>query len=132
VSLDEIEHVMIRPVFNDPRMHFTVVCAAVSCPPLLAEAYTGDRLDEQLDAQTRRINNTTPWLRYDTDRGVVVLTKLYDWYRADFAPVAGGDLALLRWIAGYHEPLAAALADGRTPRIEWADYEWSLNRSEDP
>lgn len=132
VSLDEIEHIMIRPVFNDPRMHFAVVCAAVSCPPLLAEAYTGDRLDEQLDAQTRRINNTTPWLRYDPDRGVVVLTRLYDWYRADFVRDAEGDLGLLRWIAAYHEPLAAALADDKTPKIQWADYDWSLNRSDGP
>ena len=51
ITLNYIEHDIIRPKFKDPRIHFALVCGAMSCPPLRNEAYIGDKLDEQLNDQ---------------------------------------------------------------------------------
>lgn len=84
VSLNQIEHEMIRPVFKEPRIHWALVCAAYSCPPLRNEAYTADKLEEQLDAQEDYV------LNFDHERyakfttGKVEVTRLFEWYGQDF------------------------------------------------
>jgi hypothetical protein len=123
-SLDQIEHEQIRPKFDEPRIHFALVCAAVGCPPLRDEAYTASRLAEQLADQARRVHGDARWFRYDRDRNVVFLTKLYDWYAGDFEKAAGSVLA---YAAAYAPQLARALEAGRRPEIRWLEYDWSLN-----
>jgi len=124
VSLDRIEHLMIRPVFNDPRIHWALVCAGKACPPLRDEAYTGDDLHDQLDDQTRIVHTDPRWLDYDPQSNTVTLTPLYRWYRADFVK---DHQPLLPVLARWNPALRAALADDREPTIQWADYDWSLN-----
>ncbi len=123
-SLNQIEHEQIRPKFNEPQIHFALVCAAVGCPPLRTEAYSARRLDSQLDAQSRYVHEHPLWLRMDEDRGTVHLTRLYDWYAADFEQAAGSVLA---FAARYSEPLKQAMAKGDPPAIRWLDYDWALN-----
>ena len=65
-SLNQIEHELVRPNFREPRIHFALVCAAVGCPPLRTEAYTGELLEEQLEGQTRYSHAHDRWLRYRT------------------------------------------------------------------
>ncbi|MEM7436710.1 MAG: DUF547 domain-containing protein [Myxococcota bacterium] len=124
-SLDEIEHEMIRPNFREPRIHFALVCAAVGCPPLRAEAYTGERLEAQLQDQMRVAHASPRWIRYQRGRSTIALTPLYLWYAGDFEQVAGSVLA---FVALHHDDLAADLAAGHRPSIQHLHYDWSLNR----
>jgi hypothetical protein len=127
-SLNQIEHEQIRPKFNEPRIHFALVCAAVGCPPLRTEAYTAERLEDQLEDQTRHVHGHDRWYRYDHDRNVVELTKLYDWYRGDFEQAAGSVTA---YAAAYSADLKRALAAGAPPKVRWLEYDWSLNDKRD-
>lgn len=124
LSLDDLEHREIRPKFREPRIHFALVCAAVGCPPLRAEAYTGARLEAQLDAQTRYTHTHPRWFQWFEDGNTVGLTKLYDWYAGDFEQIAG---SVLTYAAQYAPPLAEALESDKTPAIRWLDYDWQLN-----
>jgi uncharacterized membrane protein YdjX (TVP38/TMEM64 family) len=123
-SLDQIEHEQIRPKFKEPRIHFAVVCAAFSCPPLRTEAYTAEKIDQQLQDQTRYVHNHDRWFRYDATSNTVHLTKLYDWYGGDFEQTAG---SVLQYVAQYSPKVKQALADGKKPDIEWINYSWKLN-----
>lgn len=124
VSLNEIEHELIRPRFAEPRIHFALVCAAVGCPPLRREAYTGARLEAQLADQTRIVHTSPRWFTLDAARGEVGLTALYDWYRGDFEQQGGSVLA---YVARHVPDLAALIAGDRAPRVRFLDYDWRLN-----
>ena len=126
VSLDQIEHEMIRPGYDEPRIHFALVCAAVACPPLRAEAYVADRLDEQLDDQmkfTHAGDRRARWVVYTPGADSIRLTKLYQWYGKDFAPDQAG---VLRYLAKY----IPGLEPEKIRTVEWLDYDWSLNSQE--
>ena len=123
-SLNQVEHELIRPNFLEPRIHFALVCAAIGCPPLRSEAYTGERLEHQLEDQTRFTHGNERWLRYERGNATVELTALYQWYAGDFEQVAG---SVLEYVARYDDNLAADLAAGHRPTIRHLDYNWSLN-----
>lgn len=125
-TLDEIEHEQIRPVFNEPRIHFALVCAAIGCPPLRNEAYTAAQLDAQLDDQARQFLLRSPAKnRVDANGNVVYLSRIFDWYGSDFAPDRAG---LLRWLSRYW-PAGAERDVLTSPRVRviWTEYDWSLN-----
>ncbi len=126
-SLNQIEHEQIRPKFKEPRIHFALVCAAVGCPPLRTEAFVAVRLDAQLEDQTSYVHNHDTWFRFESDKNTVHLTPLYDWYGGDFEQAAG---SVLEYAARYSAGLERALKEGRTPRIEWLEYDWDLNSKE--
>jgi len=123
-SLNQIEHQQIRPKFKEPRIHFVLVCAAYGCPPLRTEAYTADKLEAQLEDQTRYAHTHDRWLQYDSENNVVHLTKLYDWYGGDFEQAAG---SVLQYVARYVPEVKSALEAGNPPSIQWIDYDWKLN-----
>ena len=123
-SLDQIEHELVRPNFREPRIHFALVCAAIGCPPLRAEAFTGERLESQLEEQTIYSHSHDRWMRYEPGADVVWLTSLYQWYGGDFEQVAG---SILAFAARYDENLASDLAAGHEPEVRFLDYDWSLN-----
>ena len=102
-----------------------IVCAAIGCPPLRAEAYVAARLDVQLADQALRVHASPRWFELDDDAGVVRLTPLYRWYAGDFEQAAGSVLDFAERSA---PPLATMRAGGTAPRIEWLAYDWSLNR----
>jgi len=118
VSLDDIEHGIIRPQFDEPRIHWAVVCAAYSCPPLREEAYTAERLDEQLAEQADIVHHHERYLQFDAERGVLKLTPLYNWYGSDFGE---GDQkqVVLQNLARHHAGVAKALQAGKSIEIEW-------------
>jgi len=124
LSLNQIEHEQIRPKFAEPRIHFALVCAAIGCPKLRNEAFRADRIEEQLEDQTRYVHSHDRWFRYRPGANEVHLTKLYDWYGADFEQVAG---SVIQFAARYSAPLESALGEDKKPRIIWLDYDWLLN-----
>ncbi|WDP93231.1 MAG: DUF547 domain-containing protein [Desulfobacter sp.] len=122
VSLDYIEHEVLRPEFKDPRVHFAINCAARSCPPLLNRPYQGERLERQLEEQTRAfINNKRSSF---VKEGTLFISKIFDWFEEDFSD---NPLLFIRQYAG--ERLRAELdGAGPEPDITYLYYDWSLNR----
>lgn len=125
-TLDEIEHERIRPVFREPRVHFALVCAAVSCPPLRSEAYIGSRLEQQFEEQARRFLRASPARnRVEVASNTVFLSRIFDWYGEDFAPDRAG---VLRWLARYWpEGEERVVLEGGRARVQWTPYDWALN-----
>lgn len=124
VSLNQIEHEMIRAKFKEPRIHFALVCAAYSCPKLRNEAYTAERLEAQLADQTAYTHSHDRWLKFDKASNTLSLTKLYDWYGKDFEAVAD---SVLEYVATQSPLVKAAVDAGDAPPINWLDYDWKLN-----
>ncbi len=124
LSLDDIEHRILRPIWQDPRIHYAVNCAAIGCPNLLPQALRPATLEADLEAAARAYVNDPRGARIDDD-GDLVVSSIYDWFQEDFDDSEIGVLAHLRRYAD--GPLAAALA-GRT-RIDDDDYDWSLNET---
>ncbi len=134
-TLDDIEHGMLRANYNEPRIHFALVCAAVSCPPLREEAYRGDRLDEQLDEQGAAFLGDPRLNRFELQRGRVYLSKIFDWFGADFQQYAteagyGEDErvnGVLNFVARYlSEPIVSFLQSGDY-EVHFESYDWTLN-----
>jgi hypothetical protein len=129
LTLDEVEHQVIRKEFAEPRVHFALVCAALSCPPLRSEAYTGDRLEEQLDGQARTFLLGSPEKnRVDAASGTVWVSPVFVWFREDFG---GTDEAVGRYVARYWPdgPERRLLRSGRF-RMRQTEYDWTLNSVE--
>ncbi len=85
VTLDEIEHEILRKEFNEPRIHTAIVCASVSCPDLSSEAYTGEKIEEQLAvASVRFVNNPDKGVSIDEKDGRVKISKIFKWFGDDF------------------------------------------------
>jgi len=122
LSLDHVEHRILRKEFDEPRIHFAIVCASTSCPVLRPEAYRARDLDAQLEDATRTFlaDETRNRIR----PGNVRLSQIFRWSRADFERAAG---SVARFAARYvDEPAAAALRDPAV-RVKHLDYDWSLN-----
>ena len=119
-TLDQVEHGILRPRFQDARVHFAVNCASKSCPPLRSEPYVGARLNEQLDeAASNFINDQS---RNGIKGSVLFLSKIFDWYQDDF-----GDLVpfLLKYADDdFKRNLKGA---GTDIKIKYLPYDWSLN-----
>lgn len=121
LTLNDIEHRILRPIFRDPRIHYAVNCASIGCPDLAARAYTARELDEQLDAAARAFINHPRGVSLVDNK--LRLSSIYDWYGGDFGD---GQDDLLAHLQQYAEPdLAAALAQYEG-RIRF-DYDWQLN-----
>jgi hypothetical protein len=126
MSLDHIEHDIVRPVFKDPRVHFGLVCASVSCPPLRSEAFEGGTLDAQLDDQARIFFSQSDKNFFDLEKREAHLSKILDWFSKDFGE---NDREILLFISGYLTPdLADAIKqDPDAWDIKHTDYDWDLN-----
>jgi hypothetical protein len=125
-TLNEIEHEILRPRFQEPRIHFAIVCAAVSCPPLRAEAYFPDRLGAQLDEQGRLFLADRRHNFFDLKRNRATLSPIFSWFKEDFG---GDDESLIRFVASFLDPsLARSLErDAGQWMVDDTDYDWSLN-----
>lgn len=118
VTLDHIEHNILRKDYSDPRIHFAINCASKSCPPLLNEAYTGLKLDEQLNMQARLFINT-PSETYIQGKSLHV-SKIFKWFSEDF-----GDIQ--KFINKYAEGQLKTQVSSQSYSIQYNSYDWSLN-----
>lgn len=121
VSLDDIEHRILRPLWQDNRVHYAVNCASLGCPNLPTEAFTAENTERLLERAAREYVNHPRGARLEKDR--LVVSSIYDWFRADFGGSVDGVLAHLRAYA--QEPLAEAL-EGFSGKLRY-DYDWALN-----
>ncbi|MGE0725256.1 MAG: DUF547 domain-containing protein [Alphaproteobacteria bacterium] len=121
VSLDDIEHRILRPIWRDPRIHYAVNCASLGCPNLPREAFTAANAERLLGDGARAYVNHPRGARVDGGR--LMVSSIYVWFREDFGGSDAGVLAHLR--AHADPPLAAALAG--VTRIAGDGYDWALN-----
>ena len=125
VTLNDIEHRILRPIWQDHRLHYVLNCASIGCPNLSQTAYRATSIAQQMaDAQIAFLQH--PRAISFTDRGELQLTSLFDWYLADFAPDVFG---LLAYLAVQRPDLAAdlaAMAGNADAKINYV-YDWDLN-----
>ncbi len=123
LTLNDIEHRVLRPIWRDRRIHYAVNCASIGCPNLAKTAYTSSNVETLLDAGEAAYINHPRGARFD-DRGRLQLSELYKWYAGDFAE---DEPALVRYLAEHHATMASELIT-YTGRIRY-DYDWALNGS---
>ncbi len=116
-DLNNIEHGIIRKQFQEPRIHFALVCAAVSCPKLRNEAYVAERLDDQLEDQAIGFFNNPAKNKIESNRAEV--SKLLSWYGGDFKI---GNQTKIDYINRYSK---VKLND--EAKLDFMDYDWNLN-----
>lgn len=126
VHLDHIEHDLIRKNFKEARIHFAVVCASKGCPALRDEAFTSKDLDSQLESSARLFLSDSTRNRYDPQKKELQLSKIFDWYEADFVKAYGS-------VQQFVIPRIKTAPQNLSPEaqkeveIDHLDYDWSLN-----
>jgi hypothetical protein len=125
ISLESIEDEVLRPLFQDARVHAALSRAAESGPPLASEAYQAERLELQLERQARAWLADPSLNRFDREDGQLELSALFEWRRADFERDAGSVRA---WIVRY-APKAEAewLAEAEDVELEFLPFSWQLD-----
>jgi len=118
-DLNNIEHGIIRPRFKEPRIHFAANCAAISCPRLRNEAYTAERIDEQLDDQARYFLRNKGKNNITSDRAQI--SKILKWYGGDFDEYGG-----VRKFVNDYGPAKFP----ESVELEYLDYLWPLNNAD--
>ena len=121
LTLDDIEHRILRPLWGDPRIHYAVNCASIGCPNLQGRAWRAATLDADLEAAaTTYVNHDRG---FTVDDGDLVVSSIYDWFIADFG---GNDEGVLRHLAQYASPDRQAMLQSAR-RISDHRYDWALN-----
>lgn len=119
LSLDDIEHRIIRPLFNDPLSHYGVNCASYSCPNLAVTAFTGSNVDALLESNARDYVNHARGV--SVDRGRITASRIYSWYAADFGGRGNLKSHWQQFAAPDH---AVSIRDASIGRFV---YDWTLN-----
>ena len=136
MTLDHLEHGIMRKDYNEPRIHAALVCAAISCPPLRREPYVGSRLDGQLDDQVRLWLGSPQGLVIDPGTGTVAISAIFQWFAEDWNASYSTDSGygrhtkqrpVLHFISGYISPADQAYLRKGDYNLTTLNYDWSLN-----
>lgn len=140
MTLEHIEHRVLRKEFDEPRIHVALVCAAKGCPQLRNEPYIGERLNAQLDDQSKEFLTDPTKFRIDRDDGTVYLSSIFKWFGGDFvskyAPEEGlgkhskVEGAVLHYASKYLPKKQADYLRTGAFSIKYLDYDWSLNEQD--
>ncbi len=139
LTLDQIEHQILRVEFSEPRIHFSIVCASVGCPDLRSEAFTAAKLEMQLEDQTLSyISNDYKGFKVDLENDEVSVSKLFSWFTEDFQDVDGNprqfkgknkkEQSILLYISQYIDDSAVIEFMASTKvDFKYLSYDWALN-----
>ena len=123
ISLDDIEHRILRPIWKDPRVHYGVNCASIGCPNLQPEAFTAENTDELLDKGAREFVNSPRGARIEN--GKLTVSSIYVWFAPDFG---GTDAGVIDHLKKYAQPDLWTQLE-KTDRISDNQYDWTLNEA---
>lgn len=126
LSQDDIEHEILRKRFQDPRIHFAIICASSGCPPLPQSAYTAENVQLRLEDETQKYLHSKRGLQIDYVENTMMLSKLFDWFAGDFESKSG---SVTNFIKPYLDEKAMAFID-RKPKMSYIEYDWALNAKE--
>ena len=118
-SLDAIEHKILRKKFDEPRIHFAIVCASISCPPLRREAFTAEKLEVQLQEQGELFINDPERNKISSKR--VKLSKIFSWFKGDFTKKG----SLVEYLNQFSKTTIEPKA-----KLSYLDYDWGLNEQQ--
>ncbi|MEM6523159.1 MAG: DUF547 domain-containing protein [Bacteroidota bacterium] len=116
LTLDQLEKGKMLKELKEPRFHFVLACAAMSCPPLPNYAYTPANIEAELTKKTRELLNSPSFVSVNSSQKKVMLSKIFDWYRSDF-----GD-SLVNYINQYRTTKIPS-----DYNIDFFEYNWQLN-----
>ena len=125
ISLDDIEHRILRPIWKDNRVHYAVNCASIGCPNLQPEPFTAENTERLLEKGAREYIRHPRGARFADDKELVV-SSIYDWFQVDFGDTEKG---VLRHLARFAAPSAAEKLKRFKGDIDY-EYDWSLNEAE--
>ena len=121
MTLNHIEHEIIRKQIADPRAHFALVCASIGCPKLRPEAYTAEGINDQLNEEARNFIGDPTKVRLEKDRRTLRLSPIFKWFKGDF-----GDI--LHFVARYLPEDDARFVREQKVRVRYLkNYDWSIN-----
>lgn len=123
-TLGYLEHEVIRKNYNEPRIHFALVCAALGCPELRREPYMDGRLNDQLEEQGRLFLRDKKKNHLNLKTGILYLSPIFKWFAEDFEQKSGSVLNFVRRY--FTEEEQKYLAQGQT-KIRYSEYDWALN-----
>lgn len=121
LSLDDIEHRILRPIWRDPRTHYAVNCASIGCPNLPMEPFIAARMEAQLDAAAAAYVNHPRG--FSVGGGALTVSSIYEWYKSDFG---GNDAGVIEHLRRHARPERRASLEGIS-RISRNVYDWALN-----
>lgn len=121
LSLNDVEHRILRPIWKDARIHYAVNCASIGCPELARRPYLAESLDRDLDAAARAFVNSPEAVRISSGR--IVVSKIYDWFVEDFG---GGERGVLDHLKAYAAPELRQRLEAIND-LEETQYDWRLN-----
>ena len=137
VSLNDIEHEILRKEFDEPRIHMALVCASIGCPKLRTEPYTGEKLNAQLDDQTKVFLAIPDNFRIERPANRVYVSSIFKWFGKDFQQsygqkenfdnLNGKETAFLNFISQYLSPAEGNYLTQGGYKVSYLDYDWSLN-----
>ncbi len=123
-ALDHIEHDIIRKEFVDPRIHFALVCASISCPPIENKVYLPETVEERLDVVTLKFVTAPEKVRLDREKRRVYLSKIFKWYKEDFTE---GYEGVADFLSDYLSPDDAEFVLAEDVEFHYLEYDWNLN-----
>jgi len=126
-SLNDIEHNILRKM-EEPRIHFAIVCASISCPELSDEAFLPQKIDEQLQSQAEKFLNDKSRNYFNLENREAEISKIFDWFDEDFGE---DEKNILKFISYYlKEKIAADIRKNISEwEISYQDYNWDLNEN---
>ena len=137
MTLDHIEHQVLRKEFNQPGIHVALVCAAISCPPLRREVYTGEQLEKQLDDQAKIFLGNNQGFKIDSQNNTVYLSSIFKWFGQDFEKTYGQaenidglnktETSIVNYARKYVDSNAQNFLEKGGYKVKYSDYDWSLN-----
>ena len=133
-SLNDMEHEILRKKYNEPRIHFAIVCASISCPDLLSEAFTAETLDKQLTQAAKQfLSNSSKGLKTQYGKSFtgaktneVVISKIFSWFEEDFQREG---TTTIDYLLPYMDDADKAFVQKHKADldVEYFDYDWNLN-----
>lgn len=133
LTLDHIEHVIMRKEIREPRIHFAINCASIGCPDLLPAAFLPTNLSAQLDSVSAAFVRNPQKVRLDAAKGDIYLSRIFKWFGEDFEGYTGvkgywgkGN-GILSFVANHLPKGSQRYVRAEKLDIEWLDYDWSLN-----
>lgn len=138
LTLDDIEHKILRKKFKEPRIHVALVCASKGCPPLMEKAFTGDGLNEQLNEAGRNFLTDKTRNRFCADCPKISLSRIFSWYGGDFEKTYPSSRKLqkkhgkkiasvITFAASYLPPKTRNFLLNGDYKVDFLDYDWILN-----
>ncbi|HKI79936.1 MAG TPA: DUF547 domain-containing protein [Ignavibacteriaceae bacterium] len=126
-SLNDIENNILRKKFDEPRVHFALVCASVSCPLLMQEAFSGEKLNSQLDQQARLFLNDTTKNSFNLNSRIAYISQIFNWFRKDFGK---NDIEILNYISQFlpDDTAKDIIENAQKWTIKYKNYDWRLNK----